>query len=93
MDIKIMGAYTQYAAPPAKGKQLGQGHAPGQKSQGDKVSISSRAGDYAAAMRAINSSPDIRASLVGNIREMLAGGAYSVSAGDVAESIFKGLGE
>ena len=88
MDMKITGAYSQYMAPPARGRHHHAQHAAGAQQQGDKVSLSAQANDYAAAMRAIHQTPDVRQSIVGGIREMLASGAYNVAAEDVAERMF-----
>ena len=91
MDMKITGAYNQYIAPPVKGQQFHANLASPQRSDGDKISISSQAEDYNAAIRAMQITPDVRSDLVNSLRDMITNGNYNISAHDVAARIFHGL--
>ena len=91
MDMKITGAYSQYIAPTVKGQQFHASQIPPSRSGGDKVSLSSQAGDYKTAMRAMQVTPDVRQDLVNSLRSQIASGTYNISAHDVAARIFQGL--
>ena len=92
MDMRITSAYGVYSVQQTRGAfPAGRGAERPNKAS-DSVSISSQASDYQAAKRAVASTPDIRADLVNRIQNQIASGTYSVSAGDVAASIFHGLG-
>ena len=91
MDMKITGAYNQYIAPPVKGQQFHANHVSALRNGGDKISLSSQAEDYNTAMRAMQITPDVRQDIVNNLRDMIAGGTYNISAHDVATRIFHGL--
>lgn len=86
MDMRISGAYNAYSVQPGRGTTQAT-RAERERVDTDRVSLSSQAGDYQTARKAVAAVPDIREPLVGRIQEMLDAGVYRVSAGEVAASI------
>ena len=90
MDMRVSGVYSAYTLQQTRNAAQASRTERARTNQ-DRVSISAEAGGYQAALSAARNAPDVRTDLVNNIREMLDTGTYSVSANDVATSIFQGL--
>ena len=91
MDMRISGVYQAYSTQSSRGAQLNRGGSERSRMDSDRVSISSQAGDYQVARRALTQAPDIRQEEVLRVQNMLDAGVYRVSAQDVAASIFREL--
>jgi len=92
MDMRISNVYSAYSVQ-ARRSNLAIPRGTERVRQGaDSVDISAQASDYQYARNAVSSAPDIRSDRVSQIQNQIASGTYSVSASDVAASIFHGLG-
>lgn len=54
----------------------------------DSFTVSDKARDFQAVLKAVSSSPDIREEKVNNILNKIQDGSYNVSAEDIAEKLF-----
>ena len=89
MDMRIAGAYSAYSVYQKRNSGASARAENAARLDADSVSISTQAGDYQLVRRAVEETPDIRESLVSQIRDMIAAGTYNVPARDVAARILQ----
>ena len=89
MDMRIAGAYSAYSIYHQRNSGASTRVEQSARQDADSVSISTQAGDYQMARRAVDDTPDIRESLVNQIRDMIEAGTYQVPARDVAARILQ----
>ena len=92
MDMRITSVYGAYGIQSTRASHTVSKATERARPDADSVSISMQASDYQYARQAVANTPDIRESIVSQIRGQIASGTYNVDPYDVATRIFQGLG-
>ena len=91
MDMKINNAMRTYEVQrpdkPASPERMSRA-----EERTDTVTISSKAKDFMIAKKALDSTPDIRADIVQDIKARIDSGTYNVTGMDVADKLFAQMG-